>query len=299
MNSLIFIVVLFICGGALRKTGLFSKQAPIQFNLYVIYVALPALILKTLPSISINESMLKVVAIAWMAILLSVIAVLFISKKLGLSREITGVLLLLVPFGNTSFVGIPLISALVGEKGLPTVIIYDQLGSFLGMILYGSWVLAVYSGAEKPSIQILLKRMLLFPPFWALVLALSFPMFWQMDVIQAPISTLSNTLIPIVMIALGLQFEWRLPYKYFNAFISGLILKLIIIPASLLSIINFLDWQGLSIKVSLLESAMAPMISAGALAIASNLAPELVAAMLSWGLIISFITVPLWYQFIF
>jgi malate permease and related proteins len=42
------------------------------------------------------------------------------------------------------------------------------------------------------------------------------------------------------------------------------------------------------------ETAMPTMITAGAVIMAAGLAPELAAAFVGWGLVLSLLTVPLW-----
>ena len=48
------------------------------------------------------------------------------------------------------------------------------------------------------------------------------------------------------------------------------------------------------LQVSVLESAMPTMITAGALAIAHNLAPRLAAALVGYGILLSLLTLPAW-----
>ncbi len=294
MHQLIFVAAIFVIGWLLQFSGKFSEDAPLTLNQYVIYVALPALILAQLPALAFDETIWKVVFIAWFSLLLGALLVLALAKLFAWDRQTTGALLMLVPLGNTSFVGIPMINALVGIKGVPIALIYDQLGSFLGLVLYGSWVIAAYSGESKPTLMGLGKRILAFPPFWALILALALPSFWIQTYWHNPLMLVGNTLVPVVLIALGLQFKWRLPHHHYNPLISGLSLKLLLVPFIVFLLVLIMGWQGMAIETSILESAMAPMISAGALAVAAGLAPELVAALVSWGLIISFITVPVW-----
>jgi predicted permease len=48
------------------------------------------------------------------------------------------------------------------------------------------------------------------------------------------------------------------------------------------------------LKVAVLETAMPTMITAGALMMAHGVAIELAASFVSWGLILSLVTVPAW-----
>ena len=52
--------------------------------------------------------------------------------------------------------------------------------------------------------------------------------------------------------------------------------------------------QDKMLQVSVLESAMPTMITAGALAIAHNLAPRLAAALVGYGILLSLLTLPAW-----
>jgi predicted permease len=46
------------------------------------------------------------------------------------------------------------------------------------------------------------------------------------------------------------------------------------------------------LRVAVLESAMPPMVTAGALAAAAGLAPELAAALVGYGILLSLVTLP-------
>jgi predicted permease len=49
-------------------------------------------------------------------------------------------------------------------------------------------------------------------------------------------------------------------------------------------------WNSMAAKVSIMESAMAPMITAAAIASMAGLAPRLSTAIVGYGILISFIT---------
>jgi hypothetical protein len=54
--------------------------------------------------------------------------------------------------------------------------------------------------------------------------------------------------------------------------------------------------HGLAAKISVFEAGMPPMVTAGALALIAGLAPELTAALVGLGLMVSFLTLPLLFQ---
>src|SRR3546814_14311018 len=89
------------------------------------------------------------------------------------SSVLHGVLLLIVVLGNTSFLGYPLVRALLGESALPYAVVYDQFGAFMLLSTFGLYVLARYGGERKPRARDIALRMLRFPPFLALLFALT------------------------------------------------------------------------------------------------------------------------------
>ena len=75
---------------------------------------------------------------------------------------------------------------------------------------------------------------------------------------------------------------------------AGLTLKLALMPALALLLAPLLGLSGTQFDAVVLESAMPPMITAGALAIAHRLAPGLAAAMVGYGILLSLLTLPVW-----
>src|SRR3546814_10130577 len=68
-----------------------------------------------------------------------------------------------------------MVEALLGEEELTRAIAFDQLGSFLGLAVYGSLIAAHY-GSSEGGVGPVALRLLRFPPFIA-VLA-SIPLRW-------------------------------------------------------------------------------------------------------------------------
>src|SRR5690606_34110003 len=123
------------------------------------------------------------------------------------------VLLLLVPLGNTSFLGFPLIEALLGEDALPYAVAYDQFGSFLILSSFGLWVLARYGGDAKPTVATIAWRVLRFPPFIALLLALTVMPAEPPPLVAGLLERLSDALLPLVTLAIGFTLKLALPRR--------------------------------------------------------------------------------------
>lgn len=113
------IVLIFIClfaGYGMHRYKILDPNAYKSLNIIVLYLALPALTLLYIPEIKINAQHIFPVITPWIGIILSWLIFGILGQQFGWSRKLTGAIILMAGFGNTSFVGIPVIQALYGEK---------------------------------------------------------------------------------------------------------------------------------------------------------------------------------------
>lgn len=304
MENFVLTISFLLIGLLLQRLPQLPKDAVQTLNLLVIYVSLPALVLLKVPQLVFSRELLVPALLPWGMLAASALAVLLLARALAWSREITGTLLLLVPLGNTSFLGIPMVNAFFGEEGIPYALIYDQFGSFLALATYGSLVVALYgSQGEKPSWRTVARKIATFPPFLALLLALALALGTDPTAIPTPVTallaSLAATLVPVVMIAVGLQLTLRLNREVLAPMGLGLAIKLVLAPLLALLTVKALGLEGLAVQVAIFEAGMPPMVSAGALAVVAGLSPKLTAAMVGLGILLSFATLPLLFQLLF
>lgn len=286
-----------LIGMTIKRLPTFPVDTGKVLNLFVIYISLPALVLLKIPELTFSQDLLVPALMPWGMLLFSGGLVLILSRLLHWDRPTTGCLLLLIPLGNTSFLGIPMVQAFFGEQAIPYALLYDQLGSFLALATYGSLVLALYgTGDSRPTLESVVRRVLSFPPLLALVLALSLKAFPYPPLAVNLLTLLSATLIPLVMIAVGFQLTLRLDRRVMSQLSVGLAIKLIIAPIAALLVCKAVGLEGEAVQVSVFEAGMPPMVSAGALAILANLSPALTAALVGIGIVLSFATLPVLHQ---
>lgn len=274
----------------LQRLSLFAENAPQTLNLYVIWVALPALILRQVPTLSFSADLFILLLMPWLMTALGAVLVFVASRLFHWSREVTAVLLLTVPLGNTSFLGIPMIEAFWGADMVSYGIIYDQFGSFLALSTYGSFVLALYSEQERQEAGDILKKVLTFPPFIALIMALVLAKPLQQPALAGSLSLIASSLVPVVIFAIGLQLKIRLAPGQAIPFCFGLTAKLLIAPFAALFICQLLGLDGPAVRIAVFEAGMPPMVTAGAMAMSAGFAPRLTAALVGWGILLSFAT---------
>ena len=298
MDNFIIIVSYLFIGMGLYRSGKFPDNTSAVLNLYVIYVCLPALTLLKIPELELSSELLTPVLMPWLMLALSAAIIFVLARACRWDRQTTGALMLLVPMGNTSFLGIPMVRAFFGIEGVPYAVLYDQLGSFLILSTYGTTVIAAYSGQGKVSPGEIAVKILTFPPFIALAAALVMAKVAQQPpaVFTTLMKTLAVTLVPVVMISVGFQLRLKLSAEVWKPMAAGLSVKLVVAPLIALGVCTALGLHSLPARVAVLEAAMPPMISAGALAIMAGLAPTLTAALVGLGIFASFVTLPLFYN---
>lgn len=286
LEQFVFILALLLIGLALQRA-----DAPADFskslNFFVIYVSLPATVLLQIPKVHLNLSALGVIAIPWL--LLPIMVGIVIAMTRNHPLHVRAALLLVIPLGNTSFVGIPIVHTLLGEEAIAYVLMYDQFGTFLMLSLYGSAVIARFETGSFHK-RLILKKLLMFPPFIFLIFAL---IFGEMPSSVYPyIQLLASTLVPLALVSVG--YSMRLGGELDYGMLSkALVVKLAVMPFIAFGLLYAMGVEPLALKTAVLESGMPSMITAGALAIASGFAPALSAAMVGYGIIVSLVTLPI------
>lgn len=290
----------FIAVGMILQRVPYVPSSTSQWlNQIAIFICLPALILIHVPTLEPNQALLPLIIIPWALLLVSALLVLFITRALGWSREVRAVLLVLLPLGNTSFLGFPLVEALLGRQYLSLAVVYDQFGSFLMVSTHVLWAVAWYGAGSRVTLGSMAKRLFQFPPFLALLVALIFGHEWLGSVGFVVVELLAGALLPIVTLAIGLALRLRLPEEFVGPLVFGVAAKLVILPmvaGGLLLVLGMvLDVTPAVARVALLEAAMPSMITASALLCQARLAPALSTAMVAWTVLLSVATVPLWH----
>jgi predicted permease len=293
MENFILIGVFIILGILLRRIKAFPKDTPQVLNMFALYVSLPALILLKAPHITFSPDIMVAALVPWGMLVFSVALVLLGGRLWGWPRSTIGVLLLVVPLGNTSFLGVPVIQAFFGSAGLNHLIIYDQVGTMLIFATYGSMILSLYGRDCSLNLPTVARKMLLFPPSIALFVGLTLSPWLTSEKVVPILQSIATTLVPMVMTAIGFQLQLKVPRRFLAPLGFGLVIKLIAAPLVVLWVCRLLGIAGLSVNVSIMEAGMPPMVTAAAMAAIASMEAELAVALVGVGIVLSFGTLPL------
>ena len=293
MSALLLLFVCLVLGVLVARFAHPPQGTVAGLNWWLINVALPALVLQLIPRVRFNPDLWFPVAAMWLTFGGAWVLFATLGRRLRWSRQRIGALILVCGLGNTAFMGYPMVQALHGQAGLAMAVVADQLGAFPLMAAAGIVVASIYSG-RTPQAGIIVRRILSFPAFLALIIGIlvgqlgGWPMW--LDSVFGPIGA---TLTPLALFSVGLQFRFRPGHQAWSAMGLGLGWKLLLAPALCWAMGLIAGVGGLVLTVGVLQAAMAPMVSAAILADDYDLDPSLANTVLGAGIVLSLISIPL------
>ena len=300
MTNLIVLVLCFVLGIALRRSGRLPDGAHRTLNAFIINVALPALVVRYIHELRPDPALLFPAAMPWVLFALGTAFFAVLGRAAGWSRQTTGGLMLAGGLANTSFVGLPMIETFYGPSFLGVGILVDQLGTYMVLSTVGVVVAALCSaggasGGVRPGA--VLRRILAFPPFQALALGLLLIPVHYPAAFTAVLDRLGGTLTPLALVSVGYQLQLGELRSNARELSAGLLYKLVLGPALVSVLFVFgLHGQGTVMQVTVFEAAMGPQIGAAIVAMEHGLNPRLVSLMVGIGIPMSLLTAAAWSQ---
>ncbi|MCH7408048.1 AEC family transporter [Belliella sp. DSM 111904] len=297
MGNLFLIIIFLAIGILLQGLSMLPSTTAKYLNTYLIYIVLPTLSFRFIPDIVIDSTLLMPVSSAWISFGLSWSLFGTLGKVYQWDRSLTGCLIITAGLANTSFVGFPIVNALYGDEALKIALIIDQAGSFIIVSSVAIIVASIYS-KEKKRKRDISRKILTFPPFISFVLAimmnlLSLNLPAQLDMV---FEWIGQTLTPLALIAVGLQLKVNFQAIKSTYLWFGLTFKLLIAPLVIFILYGIiLKADGLVFEVSVIEMAMAPMITGSIIAISHDLKPKLASLLVGVGIPLSFLSIGVWY----
>ena len=295
MTNFIIIALAIAAGILLRKYKSLPQDSHRVVNLWIVTMALPAIALRYIPKMNWNWDLILVIITPFIIFFSAFLMIAIASRFRHIPLKSKAAILLTVGFSNMSFLGYPITEAYYGEKGLQLAILCDQ-ASFIAVSSLGI-ITATYATQGKGNLNIkaLLIKIFSFPPTIAFILAFILPHFIDMNSIDNVLESLGATMVPMALFSIGLQLEfknWKTDKQLLNI---AVFYKLITAPLLILIISSFFVIEKLYVQVSVLESAMAPMVVGSIIATEFNLNPKLANNIISFGIPLSLLTTFLWY----
>ncbi|MDR2012324.1 MAG: AEC family transporter [Rhodanobacter sp.] len=295
MSALLLLFVCLLLGVLVARLAKPPSGMVHGINWWVINIALPALVLELIPNLDVDTRLWFPVVAMWITFFGAWLLFALLGRMLGWSRGRIGALTLVCGLCNTAFMGYPMIQALHGDTGLKLAMVTDLLGSFPLLSSVSVIVASLYAG-KSPQPWTVARRIFAFPSFLALIVGIvvgalgGWPAWLELDKV---LQSLGETLTPLALFSVGLQLRFHLDTQQLSALSIGLAWKLVLAPLVVWTLGRLTQTSGLTLTVGVLQAAMAPMISAAIMADQHELEPALTNTVLSVGIVLSLLTIPL------
>lgn len=284
-------IVIFIVGGILLRRVI-GDRSKLLITL-VLFVIFPAVILRKIPGMPLGDAIFLAASGGLLLIAVSLLAVWLLARRFSLDRSTTASLMLVSALGNTSFVGFPYIRGLMGGDVLGYAVIYDIFASFFPLILIGT-VITMWGAKKKISPYSILKELLFFPPFIALLVAMALPSGAFPEQVDTFFGFCESLLTPMTTLAIGMRIDPGKLRGELHLSFWALGIKMGLQPLLLAFLLYCcFDLAHPMHRTFLLESAMPPMVMAAVFAINGGLKGDLAINAVFLGILVSFVSIPL------
>jgi malate permease and related proteins len=210
--TVVLFVVLAIAGatatgvGAERRYGARAGAAARRILRVMLYALLPPVIFLNIAHLQLTGDAGAGVGLGIVALVLTgAIAYLVSRRALGLSRATTGSVVNASIHGNTSYLGFPVVAAVLGPEHLGEAILYDTLVQgpvfFLGCFGVATALGTAAGGSVGERVKAFLLRN---PPLYAVLAGLVAPAALAPEVLVDASRVLVYALLPLGFLAIGM-----------------------------------------------------------------------------------------------
>jgi len=217
-------------------------------------------------------------------------------QKTAWSKSTQGSFLLAMMVGNTGYLGYPVVLALVGPDYFAWAVIYDLLGSALGVYGLGVTLAAHYgtakdySGSIKRSVQALLHN----PAMWSFGLGLLLRNLPFPPVAEQGLHLLAWTVVTLSLVLIGMKLSQLSNLHNLQQALTCLGIKMLLVPLVVGTGLMFFGVTGAPRLVLVLQMAMPPAFATVVFAEAYNLDRDLAVTTLVLGCVGLLLTLPIW-----
>lgn len=264
--TVISIFLLLMVGYGARKVGVLKTEDAGVVNALVINLTMPAFIFVYTHGKPLTTAMVKAPFLGFAMEMVILGLAYLAARAMKLNRPTTGALMLVAAFGNTGFLGYPVVEAAFrGSKhAILTAVLFDEFAMALILNTVGIAVAACFAGSkfQKKSLLEFLKT----PLFPMTVVALILKDVYIPEVIMTTLRYLAAGTVPLAMISIGLNLSTGSVKQQPLALLVALGLKMALLPFLMYLTLPLIGVTGIVAKVVVLESAMPSAVFTGVVA---------------------------------
>ncbi len=259
---------------------------------------LPALAFSLVVSADLDRTFAAIPATAALVTLSSGAAMFALYRLLPGCRSIEGpslgVLVLAGSFGNVTYLGLPVITEMLGNRWGYAAVLYDLLATTPILLTAGAFAAAAYGSGASLTIAGSLKRVITLPPLWAVATGVAVRTA-GVPVPQLLVDTcalMGRAVIPVMIFTVGLALDFR-DVKRLPVAVPALVVKLIGAPLLAWWVGSLLGLREEALKAVTIEAAMPVMVLSLVIADEYALDVPLAAACIAASTVALFFTMPL------
>ena len=251
MDSLIFavnavapIIIMVAIGYILKRTGLIGRELAAPLNKLVFRIFLPAMLFLNVYNIDAVTDVdltyvLYAVVFIFIIFAVAIPAVILLTHR----PERRGALLQSTFRSNFALIGIPLASALFGDRGVAVAALLSAFSIPIFNVLAVISLSLFREGGEKPSILKILKGIAKNPLIISVLLGVATlgvrALFVNFGIgfrlsdlapLMKVLTYLSNLATPIALIVLGVQFEFSAISSMRREIVAGTLIRTVVVP---------------------------------------------------------------------
>ncbi len=253
LRQIIIMFLFMAVGFLLYKNKKISLQGNRELGTLLLYIILPASIIKSYLTEFTREKLIGLLLSLIMAALALAVSMLVSGIVFGSRHKVEH---FSAAFSNAGFIGIPLVKAIVGEEGI------FYLAAFVAMLNILQWTYGVVVMSGKR--EAISKKKLITNP---IVIALGIGLVFFFLPLQVPgilsesLTMTANMTAPVAMIILGVylgQMEGKELFQGKEVLLCSL-LRLVVIPLLTFGVLSLFSGEYLAIKLAVLTAAAAPV----------------------------------------
>ncbi|KJU84975.1 auxin efflux carrier family protein [Candidatus Magnetobacterium bavaricum] len=295
--SLGLIVLAGIVFRRLRVGGLDATDIRQAINTCVLNLFAPALCLKIFYNSRLDFEAVLVPIVSSVTILLT-LAVSFLvyrvlDRRLRISPSERGVLIIGSAFGNTTFLGLPVISETFGQGAAKYALYYDLFSTTPLLWLVAAQIASIYGTGKRVSLAQSLKTIALLPPLWGIAggVVLKAANVTPPTFVLKSVTMLGDLVVPLMIFSIGLAIT--LPkIKHAWAIVPAAVIKLAAGPVIAFKLAEGIGLDGVAMNSCIVEAGMPTMVVSMLIAARYDLDVTLCAFLIVVTTAISFTTLP-------
>ncbi len=281
-----------------KPGGLDADKIRLAINTTVFNLFLPSLCVKVFINAELGAETLAIPLSAWTTLFfmigLNYIIFCKIVKNQDLEPRSVGALIIAATMGNVTYLGLPFLTGVYGQKAAQYALYYDLLATTPFLWLVGVRFGARFGTGKKQSIKESVVKLIYLPPLWGILLGIVI----NISGINLPVYVLkalelmAAVVIPLMTFSVGLSLTLSHLRKA-NLIIIVIIMKLFVSPFVSLAAGKLFGLWGVPLYATFLEGGMPTMVLSLLIAVQFGLDVSLAALCIVTTTICSFFTLPL------